>query len=224
MVNAILRFGFGRFCKIRHESNFTSLPIQDVEVFTRSYVYQLGLQAASTLLSDIDCDKALDGDIDVIVQTSLHKVLRPLIDDKRDYDWICQAVLTSLCMHMRMKSHDAFVRMPLALAEPGFVYDLRQGVAIRSLHRISFLTRLNSIVEESLDRTILDIGGEEMGRRGCSTKDSSTLDADLKARYVSTEELMYALSVKLSPKLESEQPCPPWWDRSCDVGLGASIN
>lgn len=55
---------------------------------------------------------------------------------------------------MRMKSHDAFVRMPLTLAEPAFLYDLRQGVAIRSLHRISFLSRVNSIVEEALDRTI----------------------------------------------------------------------
>ena len=55
---------------------------------------------------------------------------------------------------MRMKSHDAFVRMPLTLAEPAFIWELRQGVAIRSLHRISFLSRLNSIIEEALDRTI----------------------------------------------------------------------
>ncbi len=55
---------------------------------------------------------------------------------------------------MRMKSHDAFVRMPLTLAEPAFMYDLRQGVAIRSLHRISFLSRLNTIFEEALDMTI----------------------------------------------------------------------
>ena len=55
---------------------------------------------------------------------------------------------------MRMKSHDTFVRMPLTLAEPAFLYDLRQGVAIRSLHRLSFLSRLNSIIEEALDRTI----------------------------------------------------------------------
>lgn len=36
IINAILRFGFGRFCKVRQESNFTSLPIQDVEVFART--------------------------------------------------------------------------------------------------------------------------------------------------------------------------------------------
>ena len=53
-----------------------------------------------------------------------------------------------------MNEHGAFVRMPLTLAEPAFLYDLRQGVAIRSLHRISFLSRLNSIIEVALDRTI----------------------------------------------------------------------
>lgn len=98
VVNAILRFGFGRFCKVRNESNFTSLPIQDIEVFARSYVYQLGLQAASTLMSDVDCSNALDGDMDQIVRGSLLKVLSPLIGEGKDFDWICKAILASLCM------------------------------------------------------------------------------------------------------------------------------
>ena len=32
----LLKFGFGRFTKIRHESNLLHLPIQDIEVFLRS--------------------------------------------------------------------------------------------------------------------------------------------------------------------------------------------
>jgi hypothetical protein len=36
VIAAALRFGFGRFTKIRHESNLTSLPLQDIEVFLRS--------------------------------------------------------------------------------------------------------------------------------------------------------------------------------------------
>jgi SNF2 family DNA or RNA helicase len=220
IVNAILRFGFGRFCKVRNESNFTSLPIQDVEVFARSYIYQLGLQAAYTLLSTIDCGEALVPDIDHIVRESLHKVLSPLVGEGKDFDWICNAILTSLCMHMRMKSHDAFVRMPLTLAEPSFMFDLRQGAAIRSLHRISFLSRLNNIIEEALDRAISEIGCEAMGKRGCLTNNFSTLDMDLKARYITTEELMYALSINMNVALESYKlSCPPWWDRSCDLGL-----
>ena len=42
---------------------------------------------------------------------------------------------------------------------------------------------------------------------------------DLKARYVTTEELMHALSIKLNVSMGSY--CltrPPWWDRSCDLG------
>jgi hypothetical protein len=34
-TSAALRFGFGRFCKVRTESRLHSLPIQDVEVFVR---------------------------------------------------------------------------------------------------------------------------------------------------------------------------------------------
>jgi len=220
VVNAILRFGFGRFCKVRGESNFTTLPIQDVEVFARAYIYQLGLQAASTVMFDVNCSEAEDENMDEIIQGSLHRVLSPLIGEGKDFDFICKAILTSLCMQMRIKTNDAFLRMPLVLAEPAFLYDSRQGMAIRSLHRISFLSRLNYIIEEALDRTISDIGHEAMGQRGCPTNDYSTLDMDLKARYVTTEELMYALSVKMSVALESSKlPCPPWWDRSCDVGL-----
>ena len=34
-INAILLYGFGRFCKIRNGANLTSIPIQDIEVFIR---------------------------------------------------------------------------------------------------------------------------------------------------------------------------------------------
>lgn len=98
MVNTILKFGFGRFCKIRNESNFTSLPIQDVEVFARAYIYQLGLQAAFSVLSDVKCGEASDDEASQFIRESLHRVLSPLVGEKRDFDWICQAILTSLCM------------------------------------------------------------------------------------------------------------------------------
>ena len=76
----------------------------------------------------------------------------------------------------------------------------------------------------------LDLGYEEMGKRGCPTNDYSTLDLDLKARHVSTEELSQALGVNLislerggnrfkSIGPESFLTCAPWWDRSCDLGL-----
>ena len=219
-INAILRFGFGRFCKVRHDSNFTSLPLQDIEVFTRSYVYQLGLQVAMSLLSNIDCSKISAEDMDEVVRENLREILEPWVCPGKDFQWICDSVLAALCMHMRVKAHEAFVRMPLCLVEPMFLSELRQGAAIRSLHRLSFLSRLNSLVEVAVDRIIGDLGPEELGRRGCLTRDVSALDLDLKARHVTTEELLHALGTRLySSSSESVVSCAPWWDWSCDIGL-----
>ena len=219
-INAILRFGFGRFCKVRHDSNFTSLPLQDIEVFTRSYVYQLGLQVAMSLLSNIDCSEASVEGMDDIVRKKLREILEPWVSPGKDFQWICDSVLAALCMHMRVKAHEAFVRMPLCLVEPMFLSELRQGAAIRSLHRLSFLSRLNSVVEVAIDGIIADLGPEELGRRGCLTRDVSTLDLDLKARHVTTEELLHALGSRLtSSSPESVVSCAPWWDWSCDIGL-----
>lgn len=52
-VAACLRFGFGRFTKIRNESNLQSLPIQDFEVFFRSCKF-----AFSSLCNFIRWNKA----------------------------------------------------------------------------------------------------------------------------------------------------------------------
>jgi len=219
-INAILRFGFGRFCKVRHDSNFTSLPLQDIEVFTRSYVYQLGLQVAMSLLSNIDCSEVSAEGMDEVVRKNLREILEPWVCPGKDFQWICDSVLSALCMHMRVKAHEAFVRMPLCLVEPMFLSELRQGAAIRSLHRLSFLSRLNSVVEVAVDRIIGDLGPEELGRRGCLTRDVSALDLDLKARHVTTEELLHALGTRLYSSIsESTVSCAPWWDWSCDIGL-----
>ena len=68
-----------------------------------------------------------------------------------------------------------------------------------------------------------DLGQEELGKRGCSTKDLSTLDVDLKARHVTTEELSHAIGRQLegnwmNKQLAASRPAP-WWDRACDLGL-----
>ena len=64
-----------------------------------------------------------------------------------------------------------------------------------------------------------DLGHEELGKRGCLTKELSSLDADLKGRFVTTEELYLALSAQLrNGRNDLRVPCT-WWDRSCDVGL-----
>lgn len=36
IIRATLLYGFGRFCKVRYETSLVGLPMQDIEVFTRS--------------------------------------------------------------------------------------------------------------------------------------------------------------------------------------------
>jgi len=173
-----------------------------------------------SLLSNIDCSKVSAENMDEVVRENLREILEPWVCQGKDFQWICDSVLAALCMHMRVKAHEAFVRMPLCLVEPMFLSELRQGAAIRSLHRLSFLSRLNSVVEVAVDRIIGDLGPEELGRRGCLTRDVSALDLDLKARHVTTEELLHALGTRLySSSSESTVSCAPWWDWSCDIGL-----
>ena len=55
-----------------------------------------------------------------------------------------------------------------------------------------------------------------------------TLDVDLKARYVSTEEILHALGIRLQSNVHTTQVSfgfsqfsviAPWWDRSFDLAL-----
>jgi hypothetical protein len=64
VLNAVLLFGFGRFCKVRNEASLSSLPIQDVEVFLRSckflfnevcFQYFLQLQCSLTFPFVLRC-------------------------------------------------------------------------------------------------------------------------------------------------------------------------
>ncbi len=69
---------------------------------------------------------------------------------------------------------------------------------------------------------VTGFGNEELGKRGCPTKDLSTLDVDLKARHVTSEELGYALGEELSEccsGFNMEHTPALWWDRSCDLAL-----
>jgi hypothetical protein len=118
---------------------------------------------------------------------------------------------------VEVENRRRFLRMPVILAEPVYVADLRRGGAFRALRRIGILTRLNQVIEDTLDSILSSLGHEELGKRGCAANDLSTLDADLKSRYVTTEELVLGVSSMLR-KLKLKPPAA-WWDRSCDVAL-----
>jgi len=210
-INGILLFGFGRFCKIRNESNLISLPIQDIEVFLRACMYQLGLQASISIMSSIDAEVG-----DVMKQINI-------FHDSVDGDWVLNAILSSMKFHELLLKQERDLRMPQILNEPTFVKKLQSGRALLSLRSLAFLSRLNIVVECALNQALKDLGQEELGKRGCPTKDLSTLDIDLKARHVTTEELSYAIGRRLegswiNKQLSASTPAP-WWDRSCDLGL-----
>lgn len=221
-TSAALRFGFNRFCKIRAEANLTSLPVQDLEVFVRSYVYQLGLQAATALLEQIYQSLGRRLHIEENLQTNLYQTLKSYLGKcgmgQKDREWVVLAMVSALQCHAAVLKKERTLRMPLTLAEPTFVRSLRNGAALNALRRFAFLSRLNRVMESVLDSVLSDLGHEELGKRGCPTKDLSTLDVDLKSRHVTIEELSHLLGSRLCCRRKISHPAP-WWDRCCDLGL-----
>jgi hypothetical protein len=207
---AIIRFGFGRFCKIRSESNLSGLPLQDLESFASAYIYQLSLQLSVSLMAKLQNNNDLSN-----IRTSMQEWIGT--ECEREVDWLCDSVKSTVKAQMEVESYRRYLRMPLVLAEPTYMDDLRRGCAFRALRRICFLNRLNTVIEEELESILAKLGHEELGKRGCGVSDLNSLDADLKARFVTTEELLLAMGAHL----QNIDRIPPasWWDRSCDVAL-----
>ena len=212
-VSACLRFGFDRFCKIRSESNLTSLPIQDIEVFFRSYFFQLCLQLVVVLLQMIK-DEGSPFD-----ETNIKRFLKLCVDasDSKELDWLGDCVTKGMEHFLEVEAQRRYLRLPMVLAEPLFVSDLRRGAALRALRRIFILGRVSRIIEECLDEILTEIGYEQLAKRGCPTSILTSLDVDLKARVVSTEELLLSMSSKFTNV--RFRPPAVWWDRSCDIAL-----
>jgi len=203
-----LRFGFGRFTKVRCAANLLSFPIQDIEVFLRSYVFQVGLQAGVSLLGHFpdNVDSA--------------NILLENFRSVEEGQWVCSAICHALKNHHRLKSGQSLLRMPATLTEPAFVSQLKSGAAIRVLQTLAFLTRFNDIFGKTLDSILQEFGAEELGKRGCP-KDLNTLDIDMKAQYITIDELCRGLNKRLCverPNAEWASPCN-WWNRSCDIAL-----
>jgi hypothetical protein len=150
-TSAALRFGFGRFCKLRNESNLTSLPIQDLEVFFRSYVYQLSLQVAVTLLGMLRYQLA--SLTKSMSEIPFRRLLGKWLGQRStgELEWICGAIHSVLEMQIEVENQRRPLRLPFILAEPAYTAELRQGAALRALRRISLMNRLNAIVENTLD-------------------------------------------------------------------------
>jgi len=225
VVDAILRFGFGRFCKIRQESNMPGLPMQDLELFSRYYLYQLGVQAGVSLMAQFKQDNATNEATEGAPSpldccSSLAAVLKPISrGGAYESKWILDAISTSLAMHDEVCSNLRELRMIPILTDTAFVSKLRKGEALRSLRRLASLTRLNSIMAIVVDGVIKDLGPEELGKRGSATKNRGELEIEVKTKLITVEELSHAMAEIYPPSVEKLPVPVPWWDRSCDIAL-----
>ena len=175
--------------------------------------YQLALQLAATFLAQLEKNGIQD---QLDFRAHIREWMGP--GSEAEVDWLSSSVYSVMEHHMEVKSHRRCLRMPLILAESSFVLELRQGGAFRALRRLGILSRLNYIIENGFDSVLSVLGHEELAKRGCGTIDLSTLDADLRARHVSTEELSLALGAQYRKIVDLEAPAA-WWDRSCDISL-----
>ncbi|GAX11583.1 chromodomain-helicase-DNA-binding protein 6 [Fistulifera solaris] len=208
-IAATIRYGFARFCKLRSESNLCGLPLQDLESFLRAFIYQVGLQVAVALRFHSRAS----------APSNLRLLLKEWLgfSSAQEINWICDAVRTALQTQLEVESLERELRLPLILTDPTFVLEIRQGAALRSLRRIGILSRLNRFINNCLDSILGTLGHEALGKRGCSSSDLATLDADLKARFVTTEEL--SLIVGTCYKGLNLKAPATWWDRDCDISL-----
>jgi chromodomain-helicase-DNA-binding protein 7 len=219
--SSLLRFGFGRFCKLRSDSNYTSLALQDMEIFARAYLFQIALQVAVSIMKRLKEQNCASRELSDIIDGEFKSAVGFWLgnNSEAELSWICESVVSALRMHAEVQSYKRFLRMPLCLADDEYVTDLRKGQALRALRRLGILERLNCILTEVIDDIIASLGSDEMGRRGCLVKDYATIDTDLKARHITGEELVVALGARLPSAMKNPRSPAVWWDRSCDLGL-----
>ena len=136
----------------RHESNLTSLPIQDLEVFVRAYLYQLGLQAAFFLMGLLCRNSQNSDDVDALSRNSVAMIISKIlyaygVSERKS---ICNVSDSSLKMEVYIWRQRRILRIPETFAEPGFISEPRSGAFLRDLRRFSFLSHMKFIVENAL--------------------------------------------------------------------------
>ncbi len=77
------------------------------------------------------------------------------IFDSVDGKWVVDAMSSSMKLHELAQKEERMVRIPQTLIEPNFLCNLRSGVAVSSLHCLSFLNRFNHIMEKAIDDILL---------------------------------------------------------------------
>jgi len=210
---ACLRFGFYRFTKIRNESNLQALPIQDIEIFFRSYFYQQSLQLGVLFLEKLRSDQS--GIVENDLQGHLLEYLGPV--SSKELGWLSDCISQGIQYYLEIENRRRSFRLPLTLMESSYVSELRKGAALRSLRRIYMSSRVERVIGDCVNGIIAELGYEQLGQRGCNTSNLSSLDIDLKSRLLSTEEITVSINF-LFKEVNHKAPAT-WWDRSCDIAL-----
>lgn len=198
-IAALLSYGFGRFCKIRHETNIPNLALQDVELFARSIIFQIGLQGAMSLVTNTEMCSLFNGTFNT------------------DDIWVCRSIMSAIHHYDLVKIQGRELRIPSALSQPDFITKLR-SVGVFSLKKLAFLSRFVAVMEASADEALLTLGQEELAKRGCYSKNIAELDADQKLRYLTLEELSFVFGRRLE-RGSNFRKVAPWWDIECDISL-----
>ena len=68
-----------------------------------------------------------------------------------DSTWVAQSIAAAVTTYDMYREQAKDLRMPQILTEQDFVLRLREGKAISALKDISFLTRINAIIEQGAE-------------------------------------------------------------------------
>ena len=139
----------------------TSLPIQDLELFSWAYLYQLGFQASFSRMDLLFRNSKNSDDVDAVYRDSVAMMIYKCLHDYggSECEWICNTIDSSLRMEVNIRRQRRILRITVTLVEPGFISELGPGASPRDLRRLSFFNHMNLIVENALD-TIL--AGKEL--------------------------------------------------------------
>lgn len=185
-----------------------------------------------------------EGLVDDNLKAKLKEFLGP--SNSVETEWLNDCIVQGMQHYLDIDTNRRSLRLPAILAEESYISDLRRGAALRSLRRIHMACRVEKIIHDCVDGIIagkyrvkffeicfttigtqsinfaslslfIELGYEQLGQRGCPTSNLATLDIDMKARLVSTEELTLSINILFS-KVDHKAPAS-WWDRSCDIAL-----
>jgi hypothetical protein len=86
------------------------------------------------------------------VRSYLMECLGPF--SSKELDWLSDCLSRGMRDYLEVEDRRKFLRLPLALADPNYVSELRRGAALRALRRLFVLCRVETIIEDCLDDTI----------------------------------------------------------------------